>query len=380
MIASYILSSTFVPVMSVWLLRSSHHAGTHGRASGSPPGGFGRSVCGPAGLLIAALGARARSISVAGGPAVSSLGRPARHGDLPAGGCRAVPVPAARPRPARASSRPRRSRRRPCDFIGDEVGPAARSTSRSATSASCHSSYPINTVYLWMGGPEESVIRVALKPGAGPGRGTEARLREKLPDHLRQWTAEKWQREGVPADGRRAAAGGSAAVVRAGRHRQRGDELRLADADRGGGLRAEDGRQPRLRREGLRASWRRFRRWWTCATPSRSTTRRSRSSIDREKSAPTGATASDVGPVRRAVHLVEPLHRAELLARSRLAASATRSRSRSRSALVSSVEGSRTRTGRQPRARTGFLLRDVGDGQGRDDARARSTATTCGGW
>ena len=29
------------------------------------------------------------------------------------------------------------------------------------------SSYPINTIYLWMSGPEEAVLRVALKPGSG---------------------------------------------------------------------------------------------------------------------------------------------------------------------------------------------------------------------
>ena len=63
-----------------------------------------------------------------------------------------------------------------------------------------HSAYPINTIYLWMGGPEEAVIRVALKPGRVRVEELKARLREKLPAHLREWTAEKWKREGEAAN------------------------------------------------------------------------------------------------------------------------------------------------------------------------------------
>ncbi|MFO0849349.1 MAG: efflux RND transporter permease subunit [Gemmataceae bacterium] len=62
------------------------------------------------------------------------------------------------------------------------------------------SSYPINTVYLWMGGPHESVIRVATKPGPVRMEALKARLREVLPAHLTAWAARKWKEEGVPAD------------------------------------------------------------------------------------------------------------------------------------------------------------------------------------
>jgi multidrug efflux pump subunit AcrB len=54
------------------------------------------------------------------------------------------------------------------------------------------SSYPINSVYLWMGGPEESVMRVALKPGAGRVDELKRHLREKLPAHLRAWLEKRW--------------------------------------------------------------------------------------------------------------------------------------------------------------------------------------------
>ncbi len=43
------------------------------------------------------------------------------------------------------------------------------------------SSYPINAIYQWTGGPEEVILRVALKPGAGiPIEGLKSRLRDTL--------------------------------------------------------------------------------------------------------------------------------------------------------------------------------------------------------
>ena len=43
------------------------------------------------------------------------------------------------------------------------------------------SSYPINIVYLWIGGPEEAILRVALKEGAKVDIGElKERLRAKL--------------------------------------------------------------------------------------------------------------------------------------------------------------------------------------------------------
>jgi multidrug efflux pump subunit AcrB len=60
--------------------------------------------------------------------------------------------------------------------------------------------YPINNVYLWTGGPEEAVMRVALKPGKFRIEKFKAQLRNKLHAHLAAWLEEKWLRDGVPAD------------------------------------------------------------------------------------------------------------------------------------------------------------------------------------
>jgi multidrug efflux pump subunit AcrB len=52
------------------------------------------------------------------------------------------------------------------DVIRREAGPDAIDASLAYVGVQ-GSSYPINTVFLWTGGPHEAVINVALKPGAG---------------------------------------------------------------------------------------------------------------------------------------------------------------------------------------------------------------------
>jgi multidrug efflux pump subunit AcrB len=62
-------------------------------------------------------------------------------------------------------------------------------------------SYPINTVYQWMHGPEEAVLRVALKKGS-PVRVEELehRLRDRLPQRLGEWLRTRLQSERLTAD------------------------------------------------------------------------------------------------------------------------------------------------------------------------------------
>jgi preprotein translocase subunit SecF len=222
MIASYILSSTFVPVLSVWLLKGKHGTrATPGFARGVRPALWVVTTR-PLGIVpvylarLAALLRRFRNSA----PRSSRRWTP---GSSSSG---------SRPRPARASSRPRRSRRRRCGSSARRCGRwAGRSTSRSATSASCH---PLPDQHRL---PVDGRAGGVGHPGraeAGPGRVEElkARLREKLPatcprGRPRSGSARAC-RPTSPTAGRR-----DPPVVRAGRHRQRGDELRLADADRG---------------------------------------------------------------------------------------------------------------------------------------------------
>ncbi|HLW67592.1 MAG TPA: efflux RND transporter permease subunit [Gemmataceae bacterium] len=74
-------------------------------------------------------------------------------------------------------------------------------------------SFPINAVYHWSGGSEEIVLRVALKPGRKEStEELKTRLRTKLDAHLKEWLAQKWLNEGIPE----------------GRATQRAQELRLS--------------------------------------------------------------------------------------------------------------------------------------------------------
>src|SRR5439155_26068170 len=60
------------------------------------------------------------------------------------------------------------------------------------------SSYPINTIYLWMRGPEEAVLRIALKSGSGVRiEDLKHRLRDELPQRLGNWLGNKLRAEGV---------------------------------------------------------------------------------------------------------------------------------------------------------------------------------------
>jgi multidrug efflux pump subunit AcrB len=85
------------------------------------------------------------------------------------------------------------------DFIGKAVGQDNVDITLGYIGV-VPSSYPINSVYLWMGGPEEAVMRVALKHGAARVEDLKKRLRDKLPAHLRQWIAQKWSEAGESAE------------------------------------------------------------------------------------------------------------------------------------------------------------------------------------
>ena len=193
MIASYILSSTFVPVLSIWLLKG-RPTGCTVEASFAARG-FTRAVrvmaasrwllvpiylaaCGVA--LIFAI----REIGTEIFPQVDA-GQFQFRLKAPTG-TRIEETEAITQEAMR--------------FIGDEVGAAGGEVDISLGYVGVvPSAYPINTVYLWMGGPEESVMRVALKPGKVRIEDLKARLREKLPSHLRTWTAAEWKKKGMPA-------------------------------------------------------------------------------------------------------------------------------------------------------------------------------------
>jgi multidrug efflux pump subunit AcrB len=59
--------------------------------------------------------------------------------------------------------------------------------------------YPINNAYLWTSGPEEAVLRVALKPKSGVRiEELKERLRRELPERLGGWLRQKLWAAGQP--------------------------------------------------------------------------------------------------------------------------------------------------------------------------------------
>ncbi len=194
MIASYILSSTFLPVLCVWLLKNKEVARTPGH--GLTGGAFGRVVRSATAvrwvLVPVYLAVATGAVFLVGGQLGTEIFPQVDAGQFQ---FRLKAPTGTRIEQTEAITQ------EALRFIGDEVRASGGEVDISLGYVGLvPSTYPINAVYLWMGGPEESVVRVALKPGKVRIEDLKAALREKLPEHLRKWTAEKWKREGLSAD------------------------------------------------------------------------------------------------------------------------------------------------------------------------------------
>jgi RND family efflux transporter MFP subunit len=177
MVASYVLSSTFVPVLSTWLLRPAGRPRADGRRSlfDRARDAYARVLSGlvrarwvlvpaylaAAALVIAGVGSR---LGLEIFPKVDA-GRFQLRIKAPAGTrieeTEKVAIAA-------------------LEEIGREVGPELIDISVGYV-GNIPSSYPINAIYQWTGGPEEVVLRVALKAGIGVAvEDLKGRLRETL--------------------------------------------------------------------------------------------------------------------------------------------------------------------------------------------------------
>ncbi|OWK34598.1 efflux RND transporter permease subunit [Fimbriiglobus ruber] len=200
MITSYVLSSTFVPVVSVWLLRKAHVGGGDGHGH---HGGFFDQITAVYGRLvgftvrnrlavIVAYIAATGTILAVGAPQVGreifpivDSGQFQLRIKAPTG-----------TRIERTDELAREAIRR----IEEAVGPGNLETSVGYVGVA-PSSYPINAVYLWTGGPEEAVLRVALKKDSGVRiEDLKSQLRRDLPGQLKEWLAAKTTADGTPAD------------------------------------------------------------------------------------------------------------------------------------------------------------------------------------
>jgi multidrug efflux pump subunit AcrB len=198
MVTSYLLSSTFVPVLSVWLLRHVHapQAGSAGQFSFTHVRGIYeralRAVMHLRWLMIV-------GYVVAPGLLIWLAGSRLGMDIFPR-----VDTGQFQLR-LRAAAGTRLDiteelTKQALEVIKEEAGADEIAISVGYVGL-IPSSYPINTVYQWMRGPDEAVLRVALKKGSPVHvEELERRLREKLPQRLGKWLRPRLAVEGLTPD------------------------------------------------------------------------------------------------------------------------------------------------------------------------------------
>jgi len=195
MVTSYLLSSTFVPVLSVWLLRNVHES--HEKPSGRSV--FVRLRDGYARGLRALMWLR--WVSVPAYLAVAVLlvvfvgGKVGRE-IFPTVDAGQFQFRLRAPTGTRIEVTEQLAVQA-LETIKKEVGPENVAISLGYVGL-IPSSYPINTIYLWTSGPEEAVLRVALKPGSGRRVAQlQEQFRRELPRVLAIWLHDKLLAENV---------------------------------------------------------------------------------------------------------------------------------------------------------------------------------------
>ena len=180
MVASYALSTTLVPILLIWVLR------TQRSSHGSDPSRFDRARDQYRNFLTRVV--RRRSIVVPGYLAVAGLIAVFVGGSL---GRAIFPIVDAGQFTLRMSAPPgtrieetEKLANKTLDIIRSEVGPENVGLSLGFVGVQSPA-YPINTIYLWTNGPQEAVLQVQLKPQAGINVAElEERLRQKLSQEL----------------------------------------------------------------------------------------------------------------------------------------------------------------------------------------------------
>ncbi|HJT75877.1 MAG TPA: efflux RND transporter permease subunit [Gemmataceae bacterium] len=198
MVTSYLLSSTFVPVLSVWLLRH-YHQPAEARARWWSFARFRDAYAGILGRLLrvrwllvpAYLAAAVLLIWLVGGQVGQEVFPAVDTGQfqLRMRAATGTRIEVTEQLAVQA-----------LDAIGQEVGPNNVAISAGYLGL-IPSTYPINTIYLWTRGPEEAVLRVALKPKSGVRvEELKERLRRDLPERLGDWLRRKLAEEKVPPE------------------------------------------------------------------------------------------------------------------------------------------------------------------------------------
>ena len=169
MVASYLLSSTFVPVLSTWLLRHHHHLRAAGerRRRSAVRAGTRRLRPGRRRRRRGCAGWSCRPTSPARSAVIVLVGRSLGLEIFPRVDAGRFQLRMRAPDGTRYEETERLAIAA-LESIGKEVGRDNVAISIGYVGL-IPSSYPINAIYQWTGGPEEAILRVAMKAG-GEGR------------------------------------------------------------------------------------------------------------------------------------------------------------------------------------------------------------------
>jgi len=173
MIASYLLSTTLVPILSVWLLRGHEES-----AKGEPEGRFAKFQRRYAGLMEKVVRLRWAVLGVyllVAALAILLIGRKLGTEIFPRVDVGQLQVRLRTPAGAHID-RTEAVALRAFDIIKSEVGPTNVGIMLGLVGVHAPS-YPINLIYLWNGGSEEGVVQIQLKRGTGI---QVSELRERL--------------------------------------------------------------------------------------------------------------------------------------------------------------------------------------------------------
>ena len=178
MISSYFLASTFVPIMETWLNRKTERVSPGARNWFSPiQDGFG----GVSARLLAVrwpvvglyLAGTAGILYFAGGRLGTEI--------FPRMDTNSLQLRVRGPSGTRVE-RTERIAQQVLEAVGDIVG--SENVEKSIAFVGVQpSSFPVNLIFLWTGGPHEAVMRIALNPDSGiPTAQVEEELRRRLPE------------------------------------------------------------------------------------------------------------------------------------------------------------------------------------------------------
>jgi multidrug efflux pump subunit AcrB len=178
MIGSYLLSGTFVPILTTWVLR--RH--TRSQDSGDAKSLFNRFRDGYGRVVRAVIGVRyvvVPAYLVGAGLTVWGAGTRLGMEVFPTVDAGQFQIRFRAPDGTRFE-RTEELAGRVLDTIKEEVGPDNVAKTVGYVGA-IPGSYPINSIYLWMSGPHEGVLRVALTRGSGVAvEDLKERLRPRL--------------------------------------------------------------------------------------------------------------------------------------------------------------------------------------------------------